>query len=202
MAEALIILFSLTPIVIVPPEVFDTVAELTLSLNGGIQSPNRDLKTGYEFGAKLEYRINHPYIFRFGVDYSQAIVTDPHAPSGNKSSINLSADALVYRGRNRIIGYMGIGIVAGLNHYTISGSTLDSLNRADGVTSVTLNDKIGYRIIMGLRFYETFVFELSFHQTSPDFVYRRDFDDNHHSIQTVDGTFSVARVNIGYLIEL
>ncbi|MFQ5607568.1 MAG: hypothetical protein ACE5GA_06445, partial [Candidatus Zixiibacteriota bacterium] len=115
MAEAILVVFSFAPIVQVPPEVFDTAHDLSLGLYTGIQSPNRDLRLGFEVGARVEYVIAHPYILRFGVDYSEANVTDPFAPRGDKNSVNLSADALVYRGRDGVISYLGFGLAFGVN---------------------------------------------------------------------------------------
>ncbi|MFQ5608599.1 MAG: hypothetical protein ACE5GA_11690, partial [Candidatus Zixiibacteriota bacterium] len=79
---------------------------------------------------------------------------------------------------------------------------LDSLNSSLGVTDVSLDNKFGYRVLLGLRFEERFVFEMSFQQANPNYVYRRDFGGNTHSLENIDGTFSVARMSLGYLIKL
>ncbi len=202
MAEALLVLFSFSPVVIIPPEVYDTANEYSLNIYGGMQSPNRDLRPGFEFGSKLEFRIVHPYILRFGVDYSEADVTDPFAPRGRKSSINFNLDALAYRGREGIISYVGLGLAFGINNIQVAPKTLDSLQTHLGVTHVSLKDAFGYRVLMGLRFEEQFVFEVSFQQANPDYVYRRDFDNGDYSEENISGTFSVARVNLGYLFKL
>lgn len=202
MAEALIVMFSFAPVVIVPPEVFDTANEYSLNIYGGMQTPNRDLRAGFEFGTKLEFRIVHPYLLRFGIDYSEAEVTDPFAPRGRKSSMNFNLDALAYRGRKGLISYVGLGVAFGVNNLQVASETLDSLETYLGVTQVSLKNSFGYRILMGLRFEELFVFEVSFQQANPDYVYRRDFSNGEYSLEEIDGTFSVARVNLGYLFKL
>lgn len=202
MAEALIVLFSFSPVVIVPPIVYDTANAYSLNIYGGMQSPNRDLRTAFEFGGKMEFLVVHPYILRFGIDYSEANVTDPFAPRGRKTSINFNVDALAYRGRMGVISYVGLGLAFGINNIEVAPKTLDSLQTHLGVTHVSLKNAFGYRVLMGLRFEEQFVFEVSFQQANPDYVYRRDIGTDEYSLENIKGTFAVARVNLGYLFKL
>lgn len=206
MFATLLLLSSLTtpqaPIVRVGPPVFDTVSSEAVHFYGGFQTPNRDLRAGFELGAKYEFLVIHPYMMRLGADYSQARVTDPFAPAGIKQSLTLSADAVAYRGTNGVISYLGVGLAFGAHDFDISGKALDSLNRTEGVTSVSLSNKFGYRVFIGMRFHELFVFEMSFQQANPDYVKRKQTSPTEYSEIREDGTFSVARVTFGYLLKL
>jgi hypothetical protein len=168
----------------------------------GMQSANRDVNPAVEYGLKYELLMSHPYFMRFGVDYSQAKVTDPFAPAGEKKTWMFSADLVAYRGRFGMISYLGAGVVLGLNSFAAEAATADSLFRTRGVNEITLNDKFGYRIFMGIRFDEQFVLEMSYQQANPDYVFTRNFGDEYYSVERIDGTFSVARMSFGYLLKL
>lgn len=202
MTEALIILLSYAPIVQVPQPVFDTALEMSVHLHGGFQSPNRDLRAGFEFGGKLEYLLVHPYIVRLGLDYSEADITDPFVPSGRKKSWTVSADGLVYIGQDGVISYLGLGLTYGINSIKASQSARDSLLAELGVTDISISDKFGYRIFLGLRFQERYVIEMAFQQSNPDYLYRRQLDSQSYGLTRIKGSFSVARITFGYLVEI
>ncbi len=202
MFEALLALTISLPIISITPPEYDTAQDASIQLYGGIQSPNRDLLAGFEAGAKFEYLVIHPYILRFGLDYSESTVTDPFAPAGTKSSLTLSSEALVYIGKNGIISYMGLGVTYGINSIDINSSTRDSLKRTLDIDEVGLTNNYGYRVFVGMRFAEKIVFEMSFQQSNPQYIYKRQINAETFSEQNIDGTFSVARVTLGYLIPL
>lgn len=190
------------PIIPVEQPDYDTAQDMSIQIYSGIQSPNRDLRAGFEGGAKFEYLLTHPYILRFGLDYSQANVTEPFAPTGRKSSWTLSSDILVYIGNNGMISYLGVGGTYGINNLRADNNALDSLKLNLDVDEVDLSKNFGYRVFVGLRFQERVVFEMSFQQSNPDYVYKRRLTENTYSEQRFEGTFSVARVTLGYLIPL
>ena len=215
MLSALLIVSALTtpvqPIVRVGPPVFDTAHAESFLFYGGIQGPNRALRTGYEFGIKYEAVFHHPYMLRLGVDYSEAQVSFPFSPvddqpnitmAGRKQSFTLNGDLLAYRGRHGVISYVGAGITFGFNSFGIRGPSMDSLGSAYGFTEISLNDKLGYRVFIGLRFQELFTFEMAYQQVNPDFVLTRPLGNGTYGVSKYDGPFSVARVNFGYLLKL
>ncbi len=202
MLETLMAVTLSLPIIPITRPVYDTAQDASIHIYGGIQSPNRDLNTGFETGAKFEYLFIHPYILRLGLDYSRATITDPFAPSGTKNSWTISSDMLVYIGNDGIISYLGGGLTYGFNGITLDNSSRDSLKTNLDVDEVGLTNNFGYRVFVGLRFEEKIVFEMSFQQSNPDYIYRRQLAPDKFSIQHLDGTFSVARVTLGYLIPL
>lgn len=199
---SLIVLQSLNPIVDLSPPVYDTLTEKAFHFYAGMQSANRDVNPAAEYGVKYELLLTHPYFMRFGVDYSQARVTDPFAPAGNKKTWMFSADMVAYRGRYGMISYLGAGVVLGLNSFSPDAATMDSVFRELGVNEITLSDKFGYRVFMGIRFEERFVLEMSYQQANPDYIFTRRFANENYSVQRIDGTFSVARMSFGYLLKL
>ena len=166
MFESLLALTITLPIISIAPPVYDTAQDASIQLYAGLQSPNRDLRTSFEVGAKFEYLLVHPYILRFGLDYSQTDVTAPFAPPGSKSSWTLSSEILVYIGNNGVISYLGIGGIFSVNGVNVDRTALDSLKLNLDVDEVQLTDNFGYRIFVGLRFQERIVFEMSFQQSN------------------------------------
>jgi hypothetical protein len=202
MFETLLALTISLPIIPITRPVYDTAQDASIHLYGGLHSPNRDLRTGFETGAKFEYLVVHPYIMRLGLDYSQANITDPFVPSGIKSSWTFSTDAMVYIGSDGIISYLGVGATYGINAIDLDNSARDSLKTNLDIDVVSLSNNFGYRVFLGLRFDERVVFEMSFQQSNPEYIYRRRLTPDTFSEQRFDGTFSVARVSLGYLIPL
>ena len=200
MIAEILTMIALTPVIEIVPEKFDTLHEEAFIFYSGIQSPTQLMDIGFELGGKVELLLAHPYSLRLGVDYSRANVVEPYAPEGYRESWTFGFDLVSYRGRDGMMGYLGVGITYGVNSYKLSPRTADSLFRMEGINSVSIGDKAGYRIFMGLKFNQRFLAEVSYYYSTPDFIYQRDLGFRAFSLSFDDGTLSVGRVSLGYII--
>ena len=200
MIAEILTMIALTPVIEIVPEKFDTLHEQAFIFYGGIQSPTQMLDIGFEAGGKVELLLAHPYSIRLGVDYSRANTVEPFAPEGYHQSWTFDLDMVNYRGRDGMMGYLGVGVTYGVNSFKISSRAADSLFLTEGINSVSIADKAGYRIFMGLKFDQRFLVELSYYYTTPDFIYHRDFGVSAFSQGRDDGTLSVGRISLGYII--
>ncbi|MCH9031391.1 MAG: hypothetical protein IIB00_03930 [candidate division Zixibacteria bacterium] len=200
MIAEILTMIALTPVIEIVPEKFDTLHEEAFILYSGIQSPTQLMDIGFELGGKVELLLAHPYSIRFGIDYSRANTIEPFAPEGYRESWTLGLDLVSYRGRDGMMGYLGVGVTYGVNSFKLNRRAADSLFLADGINSVSISDKAGYRIFMGLKFDQRFLAEVSYYYTTPDFVYQSDLGPSSFSQGRDDGALSVGRISLGYII--
>ena len=116
--------------------------------------------------------------------------------------MTLSADALYYRGTDHMTGYIGIGVVYAVNHFNPWPGTADSLLACESVTSVDVDQQLGYRLTLGLRYHRSYSFEIGITELYPDFVKHSAGTDG-HSVRSYHTTRTGGfRVTFGYLLPL
>ncbi|MCK4606038.1 MAG: hypothetical protein KAU35_01955 [candidate division Zixibacteria bacterium] len=190
------------PLYPVNPIKQDTVNFMNAHFTAGFTGPNGILSTSAEFTTRYELMVVYPLVVRAAAEYKIGSVIDGHFPEGLLHGPTVAVEALYYRGTNRMMGFIGFGLIWTMYDLKLSSSAADSLRTNFNVTEVRLKSAPGYRIIMGLRFGRVFSLEISTTDVRPDFVYRRALGENSYALQHQDARFHDFRVSFGYLIPL
>jgi len=167
MIATLLATWLLTPIAPLNPIEQDTLPSIAFHLSAGISAPNGIMSTGTEFSAQYEMSVTYPLVIRGGIELQRHAIASSLFPKGDKTSINLVAGAIYYRGTNRLTGYLGVGAVYGINFFDPDARTLDSLNLLEGVTELNLEPQLGYRLTLGLRIRKVYSFEINVTEMYP-----------------------------------
>ncbi|UCD63591.1 MAG: hypothetical protein JSW34_12735 [Candidatus Zixiibacteriota bacterium] len=200
-ALALAALMSL-PLYPLNPTVQDTLNHMNLHVTAGMNGPSSVVSGGPELTVKYEMLFNHPFVLRAALDYRYGEVSSATFPDGDMHRAILSGEWLYYRGTDRLTGYLGVGIVWSLNHFTPSPATADSLLTNFGITDVSVSDAVGFRITAGLRILRSYSIEIGITETNPKYIYYSQLSPDRFSLAGQRFRFNDFRVTVGYLFTL
>ncbi|MEE8403903.1 MAG: hypothetical protein V3S17_00775 [candidate division Zixibacteria bacterium] len=199
-----LILTSLLSLPVFPlnPTDRDTLNSSNFHITAGVSSPSDFATAGPEFTLKYELLFYHPIVLRTGVEYNRGRVTKISFPNGDYHGFTTSVEILYYRGTDRMMGFMGMGVVYNQSYLNMDGSVADSLLAAENISDVYLRGNAGYRFIFGLRKSRLWSFEIRMTDIRTHLVYRRNLGAYRYSIQREPVRLSDFRITLGYLIEL
>lgn len=199
-----LILTSLLSLPVFPlnPTDRDTLNSSNFHITAGVSSPSDFATAGPEFTLKYELLFYHPIVLRTGVEYNRGRVTKISFPNGDYHGLTTSVEILYYRGTDRMMGFMGMGVVYNQSYLNMDGSVADSLLAAEKISDVYLQGNAGYRFIFGLRKSRLWSFEIRMTDIRTHLVYQRNLGAYRYSIQREPVRLSDFRITLGYLIEL
>lgn len=199
-----LILTSLLSLPVFPlnPTDIDTLNSMNFHITAGVSSPSDFASAGPEFTLKYELLFYHPIVLRTGVEYSRGRVTKLSFPKGDFHGFTTSVEILYYRGTDRMMGFVGMGVVYNQSYLNMDGNVADSLFAAENISDVYLQGNAGYRFIFGLRKSRLWSFEIRMTDIRTKLVYQRNLGAYRYSIQRVPVRLSDFRITLGYLIEL
>ncbi len=201
MQEILLALILLNPIVSKNPVKQDTLALTNIHFTVGYRPANDMVGYGPEVGAKFEYLLFHPIIIRGSVNYSSCEVKNFRLPEGKNDAFDFCAETFLYRGTKELTAYFGGGLVYSLNHFQLTKQLSDSLFSQSSIYKTNIENKYGYRVIMGFRFREHYNFEFGYQESRPNFMFWGYSPDNHKIIIYKDGKLSALRFTLGYIFS-
>ena len=190
------------PVFPLNPTAQDTLPPMNLHFTIGLSSPNGLTQAGPEATAKYEMLIIHPVVAQLAFDYRYGKAKSKLYPTGNLHGATLSLVALYYRGTHKLMGYIGAGAVYTLHYFQLSDGSADSLLRNEGITKVSLSRAFGYRIILGLRFHQSFSLEIGVTEVKPKLVFTERLSKNSYAVSADRIRLSEVRVTVGYLLTL
>ena len=199
-----LILTSLLSLPVFPlnPTDIDTINSMNFHITAGVSGPSDFASAGPEFTLKYELLFYHPIVLRTGVEYNRGRVTKISFPKGDYYGITTSAEILYYRGTDRMMGFVGMGVVYNQSYLNMDGNVADLLLADKNISDVFLQGNAGYRFIFGLRKSRLWSFEIRMTDIRTNLVNHRDLGLNRFSIQRVPIRLSDFRITLGYLIEL
>ena len=188
----------------------DTVSALNFHFTAGVSSPTSIVSTGPVFSAKWEMLAIHPVIIRSAVDYQYGnfknrtfrLLDDISEVKGKLNQFTLSADALYYRGTDRLTGYLGLGAIYTFGDINFSSETMSLLSDNYDITEVSLKPQFGYRITLGLRYQKVYSLEIAILEIEPNYVVTYNTGINTYSELTQRTDFSGFKISLGYLWTL
>lgn len=180
----------------------DTVAMLNAHVTAGIIAPNGIITTGFEATSKIEMALVHPAIVRVGIDYRAGSLHARRYPGGVLHGATFSAEALFYRGTNRLTGFIGGGVVLAKYFVDLSGDAADSLMSNHKIYGMYVQPKFGYRFTAGLRIRSAVSIEIGLTSITTDFLYRQSTGTNTYHQWRVPVKFRDFRVSIGYVLPI
>ncbi len=201
MHEILMAFVMLAPIVSKNPVEQDTVAITNIHLTVGYRPANDILSQGGEAGVKFEYLLFHPVIIRSSVDYNFSDLKSRRLPEGQNQAVDLSVEALIYRGAKRLTAYFGGGLVYSLNHFKLKKQLTDSLFANSAIHKTDIENKYGYRVIMGFRVREHYTLEFGYQESHPSFMFWGHSLSGNRFIIYKDGELSTLRFTLGYVFS-
>lgn len=201
MHEILMAVIMLAPIVSKNPVEQDTVAITNIHLSAGYRPANDILGQGGEAGAKFEYLLFHPIIIRSSIDYNFCNIKSHRLPEGQNRAVDLSVEALIYRGTKKLTAYLGGGLVYSLNHFKLKKQFDDSLFANGAIYKTELENKYGYRVIMGFRIREHYTFEFGYQESHPSFMFWGYSPSGNNFVIYKDGELSALRFTLGYVFS-
>ncbi len=180
----------------------DTLASINAHVTVGMASPNGIVSTGPEVSAKYEMLVIHPFVLRGEVDGKYGRVTSNLFPQGDLYTLTLALDALYYRGTDHLTGYIGVGAVYAFNHFHSHTDTADSLRTYENVTAVDVEQQLGYRLTLGIRYHRSYSLEIGITELRPDFI-KQHVEDNGVISRTRHATRTGGfRITLGYVFPL
>lgn len=197
-----LILTSLLSLPIYPlnPTVQDTLKPASIHVTVGLNSPNALLTAGPEFTVKYEWMVSHPIVVRASLDYKYGAINSHFYPYGKMHSFLPSLETFTYRGNNKMTGYLGIGIVYSINNFHPSQVASDSLLSNHNISKVETKNKLGYRLILGMRIKQSYSIEIGITEIKTDFIYTTQLNNSSY-FETLQKTrISDFRFTFGYLI--
>ncbi len=199
-----LILTSLLSLPIFPlnPTDIDTLNSMNFHITVGLSGPSDIVSMGPEITLKYEFLFYHPIVFRTGVDYNKGRVTKLSFPNGDFHGFTTSAEILYYRGTDRMMGFLGMGVVYNKSYLNMDGNVADSVFAAESISDVYLEGRAGFRLIFGLRKSRLWSFEIRMTDIRTHLVYQRNLGAYRYSIQREPVRLSDFRITLGYLIEL
>ena len=180
----------------------DTLSDMSLHFTAGLSNPNGIVTAGPVLSANYEILVIHPFMVRGTVDFKYGRVRSNLFPQGHLWSTMLGGDAIYYRGTNYITGYIGFGIVYSLHNFVPFDATADSLYQNEGITDVDVQQKWGYRLVLGLRYHKSYSLEVGVVELQPDFkktAVGSNGGESRSYQTTRAGSF---RITVGYLFEI
>ena len=199
-----IILTSLLSLPIFPlnPAKQDTLNSMNLHITVGMASPSELLSIGPEFTIKYEFLFEHPFLLRTGLDYRYGRMNQLKYPKGDYHGFTTSAEALYYRGTNRMTGFVGGGIIYNISSISLDSRVADSILAGELISDVRLDNHLGYRLIFGLRRSRLWSFELRVTDVRTKLVYQRELAPYRYSLEKQKVKLSDIRISFGYLLPL
>jgi hypothetical protein len=211
MLELLLAGWLCLPLAPLNPIQQDTLDQMALHGFAGMHTANATVATGPELGLKYEVLAVHPLLLRCGMEYRFGQLRSATVPDGDLHQFNFSADAIYYRGTNRLTGYVGIGVVFNYGAFNALPSVIDSLMQGylddDPLNPVIeagvgVEAKLGYRITLGLRFRETTSLEICITEVRPEFTYRQTYASGARSESHENFRNNSFSVTVGYIVPL
>jgi hypothetical protein len=190
------------PIFPLNPSYDDTLNRVNIHFTAGLASPSELVSVGPEFTIKYEYLVTHPFVLRTGLDYRYGRLNGLKYPDGNYHGFTTSGEVLYYRGSHKMTGFVGGGLLYNFNTLDIDNGSDDSILALNQISSVSMENRFGYRVIFGLRRYGTWSFELRISDIRNNLVYRRDLAPNRYSLQKEKVKLSDIRVSFGYILPI
>jgi hypothetical protein len=99
-------------------------------------------------------------------------------------------------------GFVGAGIVYNYSLVSLDAWVTDSILAAEQISSVRVDPRFGYRIIFGVRRWDSWSFELRVTDIRTNLVYERHLAPNRYSLERQKIKLSDIRVSFGYLLRL
>jgi hypothetical protein len=202
MNELILAMFLLAPIVSKNPVAQDTIAAANIHLTAGVRPGNYIIGEGVEGGLKFEYLLFHPIILRASADYSHSNMESFRYPDGKIQSLDVSTEAILYRGTKKLTAYLGGGVVYSFNHFDLKKQLEDSLFTNSGIYNTDIENKYGYRLTMGFRFREHYSLEFGYQESRPNFMFHGVSTAGKRVIIYKESKLSVVRFTVGYLFSL
>lgn len=202
MLSLVVATFIALPLYPVNPIRQDTLALLNAHVTAGITAPDGIVNTGLELTSKWELVLVHPILIRAGIDYRFGPIMALRFPDGILHGSTLSLEALVYRGTNRMTGFVGGGIVLNKYFLHMTRAAADSMMANYHIYGVYVDPALGYRISMGLRLRRAFSIELAVTALSTDFLFRESLGLHRYSQRHEPARFRDFRVSLGYVFPI
>ena len=203
MLELLLAGWLALPIAPLNPIKQDTLDILALHFTAGAHAANSTTQTGPDLSAKLEMLTVHPIVVRGFADYRFGQIKNKSFPNADLHQGTIGAEAVYYRGTNRLTGYLGFGVLYGFGELDPTERVADSLLRTQQIDDIDYGADFGYRITLGLRFQEKYSLEIAVTELRPDIVFHRQFTpDNVTSEFSEEFRNSTFKVTIGYVLTI
>jgi len=170
MSSLLLIGWLALPLAPLNPLEQDTVRNVNLHFSIGLNSPNSIVSAGPNLSIKYELLAVHPVILRAALDYAYSRIDSRLYPNGNLHTATASLEVLYYRGTHHLMGYLGGGAVLANHWFLPTSAASDSLFANEQVTDVDLARQFGYRLTLGLRYRQSYSFEITMTELRPDLV--------------------------------
>ena len=193
---------AMAPLYPLNPTEQDTVSTMNLHFTVGIDGPNRMVSMGPNVTVKYEWLLYHPFVLRAAVDYRYGKMESGLYPKGYFHGIIFSTKVLYYRGTNKLMGYVGLGVILSRSFIQLLPSVADSLRRTESVTDVRMQVKPGYRLTFGLRWKRVYSLELGITEVRPNLVTTATYTPTHYSVAKEQVRMNDFRLTIGYLLPL
>ncbi len=199
-----LILASLLSLPLYPlnPVAQDTLSPANLHFTLGVNGPNSIVSTGPEMSLKYEMLVDHPLVMRVAVDYKYGAVTTRLFPNGYIHTAVTSVEGLLYRGTDKLTGYLGAGVVYSYNYFKLSSSAADSLMTNHAISDVRIKNTIGYRITLGMRIHRSYAIEVAVTEVRPDFVYTSRISPSQYSEIAERTRLNDVRLTLGFLLPV
>ena len=188
------------PIFPLNPTQNDTVNIVNLHFTAGVVSPSELISAGPELTIKYELLFSHPFVVRTGLDYRYGRMNQLKYPKGGYHGFTFSAECLHYRGSHKMKGFAGAGVVYNYSRVSPDNPESDSIMVLQNISGVTIDKRLGYRIIFGLRRFDLWSFELRVTDIRTNLVYERNLGLNRFSLEKQKIKLSDVRVSVGYLL--
>ncbi len=206
MNAMLLTMILLSPIVSKNPVEQDTLATFNIHIAAGVRTANDIVKSAPEFGAKIEYLLVHPLVLRTSVDYGFSSVKNSRYPLGDRRSFDIAAEAFIYRGRKKITAYLGAGAVYSVNSFKAEGRYMDTIFTVTdtivrSISRIEIEDKYGYRFMLGIRIQEKYSFELGYQEIRPNFLLYSPQESDRYNIFYRPSKLSTLRITLGYIFS-
>jgi hypothetical protein len=206
MNAMLLTMILMSPIVSKNPVEQDTLATFNIHIAAGLRTANDIVKSAPEFGAKIEYLLVHPLVLRTSVDHSYSSVKNSRYPLGDRRSFDIAAEAFIYRGRKKLTAYLGVGAVYSVNSFKAEGNYIDTIFTVTdtivrSISRIEIEDKYGYRFMLGIRIQEKYNFELGYQEIRPNFLLYSPQDNDRYNIFYRPSKLSTLRITLGYIFS-
>lgn len=178
----------------------DTLAAANLHFTLGVSGPNAIVSSGPELSLKYEMLIDHPFVVRAAADYRFGSVTTRLFPNGQMHTGTASVEGFVYRGTDKLTGYMGAGVVYSYNYFKLKSAAADSLVTNHGITDVRIKNTFGYRFTLGMRIQRSYAIEFAVTEIRPDFVYVSRTSPSQYSEMAEPIRLNDVRLSFGFLL--
>jgi len=199
-----LLLSSLLSLPVFPlnPTINDTLNQMSFHFTAGVVSPSELVSLGPEFTLKYEFLFSHPFVLRTGLDYRFGRMNQLKYPHGDYHGFTTSAECLYYKGSHLMKGFVGAGIVYNYSKVSLDDWVTDSILAAEQISDVRVEPRFGYRIIFGVRRWDSWSFELRVTDIRTNLVYQRDLSPTRYSLERQKIKLSDIRVSFGYLLPL